>query len=251
MSNEYDLSADDLSAFPRPNLAVDLILMTIENDELHILMLERDRAPFKGLLALPGGFVHPGERLDDCAYRVLSDKAHLVEVPVEQLYSFSEPKRDPRGWVVSVAYLALVPFAKLEDAAGSDEGLALVRVNRDPTNGVTTLIHGMARAELAFDHEAMIRTAVERLRGKLDWSMVAFGLLPERFTLYELQRVHEVILGRRLNKNFFRKKMLAQRFANGSRLFATGLVTSGRSHRPAELFELRKEAEGQEAEQAD
>lgn len=248
----------DLSDFPRPNLTVDLILMTIEEDALHILMLERGSEPFKGHLTLPGGFVHPAETLDDTAKRVLQDKAHLVNLPVEQLYSFSDPKRDPRGWVVSVAYFALVPFARLEEAAGRDEGLALLRVAfdggaddgrtdgggaNDKNAGACTLYHGNIKGRIGFDHEQMIRLAVDRLRGKLDWSTLAFGLLPKRFTLYELQCVHEVILGRKLNKAFFRKKMLTQKWADGTSLFATGIVTTGRQHRPAELFELRRDAE--------
>jgi 8-oxo-dGTP diphosphatase len=238
----------DLSDFPRPNLSVDLILMTIEEDALHILMLERGSEPFKGHLTLPGGFVHPEESLDDTAKRVLQGKAHLVNLPVEQLYSFSDPRRDPRGWVVSVVYFALVPFARLEEAAGSDEGLALLRVAYDgeadhKDAGACTLYHGKLKGRIGFDHEQMIRLAVDRLRGKLDLSTLAFGLLPKRFTLYELQCVHEIILGRKLNKALFRKKMLAQKWADGSSLFATGIVTSGRRHRPAELFELRRDAE--------
>jgi 8-oxo-dGTP diphosphatase len=121
--------------------------------------------------------------------------------------------------------MPLVPFARLEEAAGRDEGLALLRVAfdggaddggtdgggaDDKNAGACTLYHGNIKGRIGFDHEQMIRLAVDRLRGKLDWSTLAFGLLPKRFTLYELQCVHEVILVRKLNKAFFRKKMLAQ-----------------------------------------
>lgn len=224
----------EIAGFPCPHLAVDLVLMTIDDDALHVLMMERSAPPFAGQLVLPGGFVHPHETLDDTARRVLAEKVTITGLAVEQLYTFSAPERDPRGWVVSAAYFALVPYERLFEAAGEREDLRLVRVAAEDAQ----LTFAGKAIEPGFDHGEIIGFTLARLRGKLDWSMVAFALLPERFTLLELQRVHELILGQSLNKPHFRKKVLAQTFADGRHLAATGEFTRGRRHRPAELYQL-------------
>lgn len=225
--------ASDIGEYPKPHLAVDLVLATIREGELAVLMHEKTGEPFAGRLVLPGGFVHPGELLDDTARRVLREKAGLTGVPVEQLYTFSDPERDPRGWVVSVAYFALVPCERLQFAVARKANLRLVAIAPD----MQLLLDGQAIVP-GFDHLAIVTTAIERLRGKLDWSMIAFGLLPGRFTLYDLQKVHECILGRPLNKPHFRKRMLGRTFPDGRRLQATGEFYRGGRQRPAELYEL-------------
>ena len=227
----------DLARYPAPHLAVDLVLLTICEDALKVLMMRRGQEPFAGQFVLPGGFVHPDEMLEDTARRVLAGKARLGAVPVEQLYSFSAPGRDPRGWVVSVAYFALAPCGELAGVVGEDEALELVGIEPREVHDVALTLDG-APVEPGFDHHAIITTAVQRLRGKLDWSMVAFGLLPQEFTLFELQRVHEVILGRSILKPPFRKKMLERTFADGRRLVPTGRFARAGRHRPAELYRL-------------
>lgn len=250
----------DLSLYPAPHLAVDLVLLTIEDNALAVLMHERTSPPFAGRMVLPGGFVHPGECLDDTARRVLREKAGLEGLAVEQLHTFSDPGRDPRGWVVSVAYFALVPHARLvaQGAPGAQRpaGLQLVTLasgaslpmqagarsaGRQAGPGSVPLELRVAgrRVQAGFDHQAILSTTLARLRGKLDGSMLAFALLPERFTLHELQRVHEVILGRTLNKPQFRKRMLERCFPDGRRLAGTGTFLRGGRQRPAELHELR------------
>lgn len=229
-------SPSDLSGFARPHLAVDLVLMTIEDDALSILMLEREVAPFVGQLVLPGGFVHPDVTVEATARRILAEKAHLTDLPVEQFHAFSAPGRDPRAWVVSIAHLALVPYPILYEAAGGDDALRLAQIAGAGEESIIT--HFGQPITPGFDHGAIIALALERLRTRLDWSMAAFALLPERFTLHELQRVHEIIGGRPLRKPLFRKKMLGQTFADGSRLQSTGIWTEGRRHRPAELYQL-------------
>ena len=196
-------------------------------------------APFAGCQVLPGGFVHPGECLDDTAQRVLADKAGLGDLVVEQLYTFSAQGRDPRGWVVSAAYLALVPYARLHAAAGAIDGLRLPQVMADEAGEAVQLSDGGKPVNVGFDHAEIIYTALERLRGKLDWSSLPFALLPEQFTLLELQQVHETILGRALNKPHFRKKWHGKILPDGSRLEATGEFTRGRPHRPAEFYQLK------------
>jgi 8-oxo-dGTP diphosphatase len=227
----------DLDAYPAPHLAVDLVLLTICDGALKVLMMERGEEPFAGQLVLPGGFVHPREMLDDTARRVMAEKVKLGGVAVEQLYSFSGPDRDPRGWVVSVAYFALMPCAQLTAAMDEGEGLQLVTIEPREVHDVGLTLDGEP-VGAGFDHHAIITTAVERLRGKLDWSMVAFGLLPEEFTLLELLRVHEIILGRPLLKPPFRKKMLERTFADGRCLSPTGRFSRPGRHRPAELYRL-------------
>lgn len=247
----------DLDAYPAPHLAVDLVLLTICDGMLKVMMMERSEAPFAGQLVIPGGFVHPGETLDDTARRVLACKTMLSDVPVEQLYTFSDPTRDPRGWVVSAAYFALVPCERLLGAMAQGQGLRLVTVAAEAVSGElqstaggrpgVTLMHDGAAVEPGFDHRAIIAAAVRRLRGKLDYTMVAFGLLADEFTLFELQRVHEVILGHPLLKPPFRKKMLERRFADGRQLRATGRMSRGGRHRPAELYRLEAVAQDEKA----
>ncbi len=232
----------DLASYPSPNLAVDLVLITICDGALRVLMMERQEEPFAGRWVLPGGFVHPREMLDDTARRVLGAKTGLADLPVEQLYSFSSPERDPRGWVVSVAYLALVPSDRLLAAIGEGRGLRLVEIAVGSGSAGRVAPLGITAdgepVEPGFDHREIVTVAVERLQGKLDWSMVAFGFLPEEFTLFELQRVHELILGRGVNKPHFRKKMLDRTFPDGRGLGPTGRFSRGGRHRPAELYRL-------------
>lgn len=231
--------ASDLDAYPSPHLAVDIVLFTIEDNALTVLTMERDAEPFADCQVLPGGFVHPGETLDDTARRVLAEKAALDDLRVEQLYTFSAPDRDPRGWVVSTAYFALVPYDRLHAAACHIDELRLPQVQADQAEGAMQLTDFGDPVRIGFDHAEIIYTALMRLRGKLDWSSLPFALLPEKFTLLQLQQVHETILGRSLNKPHFRKKWLGKILPDGSHLEATGKFTSGKRHRPAELYQLK------------
>lgn len=243
MSTQFPAAAPDLAQYPRPHLAVDLILLTLVDAQLHVLMIEREEEPFARKWVLLGGFLHPGETVEACARRVLSEKAHLDGIKVRQLRAFSDPQRDPRGWVVSIAHFALVSYQMLHDAAGDNEALFLAEIV--PDGDATTLRYGDQHIVPGFDHGAMIEAALAEIRESIDWSMAAFALLPRSFTLHELQHVYELILGKSLNKPYFRKKMLGQIFADGLRLQPTGRWTEGRRHRPAELYELVKtNAEG-------
>ncbi len=231
--------AGDLGDYPSPHLAVDIVLFTIEDGALKVLTMERSVEPYAGCQVLPGGFVHAGESLDDTARRVLAEKANLSDIAVEQLYTFSRPDRDPRGWVVSAAYLALVPYERLYAAASSIDELRLPQVVADQAEQAVQLTDLREPVRIGFDHAEIIQTALVRLRGKLDWSSLPFALLPQQFTLLELQQVHETILGRALNKPHFRKKWHGKILPDGSHLEATGELTSGRRHRPAELYQLK------------
>ena len=226
--NDYDPAA-----FDRPSVAVDLVLLGIHAGRLSALLVERDQPPQAGRWALPGGFVGIEESLDAAAIRVLRDKAGLADAHLEQLYTFGAIDRDPRMRVVSVAYLALLT----EDAvAAASAGARITPAAIDGDPLVATRADG-EDLPLAFDHAAILTRARDRLRGKIDYSDIAFAFLPPAFTLRALQEVHEAVLGIRLNKPAFRRRML-DRVVGGRRLVATGMREADASHRPAELFRL-------------
>lgn len=225
------------ATFPQPSVAVDVVLLGIARDRLRVLLIEREGQPFAGIYGLPGGFVAIDETLDAAALRVLKTKAAQQGVFLEQLFTFGELARDPRTRVVSVAYYALVDTARLERAAASAKA----------TLGTIAQPHGVhapidvTRADgsalpLAFDHLDIVRVAVGRIRGKLDYAPIGYELLPKTFTLYDLQRVHEIVAGRPFNKDSFRRKMLAS-----GALVGTGETQSDVGHRPAALYRYVKE----------
>jgi 8-oxo-dGTP diphosphatase len=194
-------------------VTVDIVVFAIVDDALHFLIEQRTRQPARGEWALPEGFVGEGESLDRAARRVLEEEAGVGGAHLEQLYTFGEPGRDPRGRVISVAYLAVVPGGKA--AAG-----APWRPVRKPP-------------ALAFDHGEILQRALERLRTKTEYSTLPLRLLPDRFTLSEVQRVYEILLERPLDKRNFRRKMLALDAIEET----DGLRREG-AHRPARLFRL-------------
>lgn len=202
-------------------VTVDLVLMTVADGVLSVLLQRRREEPYVDALSLPGGFVGIEETLDEAARRVLAGKAGVVaqgSAWLEQLYTFGDPQRDPRMRTVSVAYFALLPHAVLEQAVKSKADLALQPVT-EPGE------------PLAFDHAAIIATAHVRLRGKLDYAPLAFSLLPDLFTLRDLQTVHEAITGTTFNKPAFRRRMLDTGWIE-----ATGQRESDTAFRPAELY---------------
>ncbi len=203
---------------PRPALTVDCVVFGFDGSVgLQILLIRRGIEPFRGTWALPGGFVHMDEDLEGAARRELQEETGLRDVYLEQLYTFGEPGRDPRGRVVSVAYFALV------------------RPDRHPAKGDTDASDAAWHPlddlpALAFDHPRIIDTARERLRGKVRYQPVGFELLPARFTLGQLQALYEAVLGRPVDKRNFRKKVLAFNFLVPLEAFAGG------AHRPARLY---------------
>ena len=221
--------------YDKPSVTTDLVLMSVRAGRLAALLQKREQAPETGKWALPGGFVGIGESLDSAAERVLAEKARMAGAWVEQLYTFGEPKRDPRGRVITVAYFALLPEERFGPAltAAPDLKLADVQVDWAGEAGgpARALGEDGRKLPLAFDHADIIGLAVKRLRGKLDYSDIAFALLPKLFTLRELQQVHEAILGLSLNKPAFRRRLL-----DSGRLRATGRREAGTGFRPAELY---------------
>jgi 8-oxo-dGTP diphosphatase len=226
----------DLGAFPHPSLTVDVAILTASEGNLQVLLLERSAPPDAGRWGLPGGFVRIDEDLDKAAARVLREKVGLSGVFLEQLYTFGGLTRDPRARVVTAAYYALVPAERLSAAGilgGETFQLARLRVPWSGERGgpVEALDGSGVVLPLAFDHAEILGTAVKRLRGKLDYAPIGFRLLPEVFSLRALQQVHEVISGRRFNKDSFRRRMLAS-----GQLEATGERLSDVEYRPPELY---------------
>lgn len=183
--------------FEQPGLTVDCVVfgLNFAAHTLDALMIERDVPPYAGTWALPGGFVRSDETLEEAARRELREETNVTDLFLEQLYTFGDPQRDPRGWVVSVAYYALVSPEQYELRAATDARSARwFPVNRLPP--------------LAFDHQEILDAALARLKGKVRYAPIGFELLPKRFTLFELQRLYEIILERKLDNRNFRKKIL-------------------------------------------
>jgi len=223
--------------FDRPSVTVDLVILAPDEAGLLTLVLRRPEHPHRGRWALPGGFVGITESLESAAQRVLKEKTGLKGIFLEQLYTFGDPRRDPRMRILSVAHMALVPREKFEDLKAEAGQVARVLVPREgEVGGQVALLDPTGKPlPLAFDHEEIIALAIKRLRGKLDYSPVAFQLLPQVFTLFQLQRIHEAVLGRVVNKDSFRRRMLATGL-----LEATGDMQEGVGHRPAALYRFRQ-----------
>jgi len=155
----------DKKDYPRPSLTADVVVVVEEGGGRRVLFIKRGHDPFEGMWALPGGFVEPDETVEEAAARELMEETSLAGVPVEQLRCFSRPGRDPRGWVVSVAHLAVVPAHRIADAKAGDDAAdaAWLDLALLPGGGFT-LSHGGAKVEaLAFDHREIVAAAVARL----------------------------------------------------------------------------------------
>ncbi len=200
---------------------VDVALLTLKDEQLNVALLKREREPYQGVAALPGGFIHVTEDADarDAALRVLKEKTGIEAPYLEQLATFSGPARDPRGWSISVAYYALVSFDVI--ARGGHPDIKLTSVDKS--------------ASLPFDHRAIIDTAVARLRSKSQYSSLPCYLAGETFTLPQLQRVYEALMGEPLNKVSFRRKMAEMAMLEE----VTGQFESAGAHRPAQLYRLK------------
>ena len=205
------------------SVAVDLLVFTIEEDRLKILTIRRQYPPFEGQRALPGVFVRADETLDQAAQRGLREETGLEDIYFEQLYTWGAPDRDPRRRVISVSYLALVDAQRLR---GFGPGL---RTTGAELSDVQALLEA---EDLAFDHRQIIACGRERLAGKVEYTPIAFSLVPEEFTLPQLQRVYELLLGKPLYKANFRKKIAPL-------VEETDRSTSGDAHRPSKFYRLR------------
>jgi 8-oxo-dGTP diphosphatase len=209
------------SSFP---VAVDLVILTVLDDDLQVLLIRRGGPPFKGRLALPGGFVLDDEDLIDAAERELAEETGVVDVRVhlEQLGTYGAPGRDPRGRVITVAHLALVPHATSPSAGSDAASAAWLPVDEALTTP----------KKLAFDHDRILRDGVERARSKLEYSPLASAFCAQEFTVNELRKVYEAVWGTPLDpRNFHRKVTGTPGFIE-----PVGATTSRGGGRPAQLF---------------
>jgi len=197
-------------------VTVDVVLLTIRDRRLHVLLIKRLAKPHENRHALLGGFVQDDESLDNAAIRELREETGVDKVYLEQLYTFGDPKRDPRGRVVTVAYYALVSHSQALHAGTDASDAAWFPVSELPA--------------LAFDHRKIVEYAHQRIRNKLDYTNVGFELLPEKFTLSELQAVHEAVLGETLDKRNFRRKITLKGIVKPTKEFQH----TGR--KPAQLY---------------
>jgi 8-oxo-dGTP diphosphatase len=211
-------------------LAVDVVLLTIRREQLHVLLINRSE-PKSGQLALPGGFVLPHEDLPDAALRELGDETSLrIDVRhLEQLQTYGHPGRDPRGRVASVAYLAITPDLP-EPQAGTDAIGA-------SWHSVQQLLD--SRGSLAFDHDMILADGVERARSKLEYTTLAAAFCQADFTVSELRRIYEIVWGTQLDPRNFHRKLTSTDF-----LEPTGQTTTRDGGRPAAVYRMQKDASG-------
>lgn len=280
--NEF-LKNYDMSKYERPSVAVDMAVFTIKDfqeenyrklpkKKLNILMIKRGNYPFKDKWALAGGFVMKDESTEQSAKRELFEETGVENIYLEQLYTFSKPNRDPRGWIMSCSYMALVDYQKLNAHAGDDADdvkwfnvdFDLIDETKVINDGIQTIekhytltltndeeditlkssichkinvsINGTwseiveSDSDLAFDHATIISYAIDRLRNKLEYTTIAFNLLPKTFTYTDLQMVYETILGKKLLSANFRRKM--KKYV----IPADEIKVQSVGHRPAQLM---------------
>ena len=214
----------DPSIYDHPSVTADVVIFSLANEDLQVLLIKRKHSPFAGMWAIPGGFVHMDEALEEAAARELAEETGVTDVYMEQLFTFGEPNRDPRTRVITVAYFALVPHDAIHHRPGDDAS-------------ETAWFSMFDLPELAFDHHEILEYALTRLRYKLEYTAVGFQLLPDEFTLSELQKSYEIILHEPLDKRNFRRKILSADI-----LEETGNKRNLGEGRPAKLYRYREDA---------
>lgn len=202
-------------------LTIDIVVFTIKDNKLQVLLTKRNKEPFKGRWAIPGGFIRLSENLDDAATRILKEKTDVENIYLEQLYTFGDPLRYPNARVITCAYFALVKAEDVEHIFEKDD------IGEVSWHDVYNL------PEMAFDHKKIIEYSLQRTRERLEYFPISYKLLQDKFTLTELQKTYELILNKSLDKRNFRKKILADTI-----LIETEEFTKIGSKRPAKLYKF-------------
>ena len=266
-SEEEFLKDYDSSIFEKLSMTTDILIMSVSSEDtgnyrklsekkFSILLVKRDNYPFKDKWCLPGGFININETLDEAAKRILKNETNLKDIYIEQLYTFSDVKRDPRMRVVSTSYMALVDKNRLKDKLSDNASWFNVFVLEDEKSYHVSLDNGNEEIKfvvsktlrelttdrydfkvskndkLAFDHPLVIISGLERLKNKIEYTDIVFNMMPEYFTLGELQQVYEVILGKKLLDPAFRRII-------ADKVEKTDKVKTGGGHRPSALFKYK------------
>lgn len=221
-----DLSNYDKDAYEKPSVTVDVCICSIIGGDLKVLLIKRKNAPYRDRWAIPGGFldIDKNESLEATALRELKEETHVDGVYLEQLKSYGDPERDPRMRVITVSYFALVPH----DVAASMD----IHADDDAKDAMWFSLRNLPD-DLAFDHGKILSDLLERLVGKISYLPIAFSLVPKTFTLMELQKVYEAVLGRDLHTGNFQRKIRSQyKLRKTSRRTPTG-------GRPSNVFTYR------------
>jgi 8-oxo-dGTP diphosphatase len=205
---------------PHPAVTVDCVIFGLDDDELKVLLIQRAIEPYQGDWALPGGFIRLDESLECAARRELQEETGIEDVYLEQLYTFGEIGRDPRERVITISYYALINLIEHPIQAATDASKAIWY----PVSHLPPLV---------FDHEKIFETALMRLKGKVRYEPIGFELLPQKFTLSQLQKMYETILGAVLDKRNFRRKILKMGLLTELDEMQTDV-----SHRAAKLYQF-------------
>ena len=266
-TEEEFLKAYNPNDFDRVSITTDILILSISDEEssnyrksshkyMSVLLVKRDDYPFKDKWCLPGGFVGIDEDIESAAKRILKTEANIKDIYLEQLYTYGDPSRDPRMRVVSTSYMALIDKNKLKDKVSKNASWFNVMMLEDKKYIDVTLDNGneiikfkikktlkekttdrykydvVENDNLAFDHPLVITSGISRLKNKLEYTDVVFNMMPEYFTLGELQQVYEVILGKKLLDPAFRRIIV-------SKVEKTNKMKTGGGHRPSVLFKYR------------
>jgi len=246
----------DIAVFSVANADVDNYRKLSEK-QFSILLIKRENHPFKNKWCLPGGFININENLDAAAIRILSKETGVEDIYLEQLYTFSDPKRDPRMRVISSSYLALIDKNRLENKLPANASWFQLHIIEDENEFLITFNNGneeffikvgkklkdkttdryqyiaQKNDDLAFDHPIVIASGISRLKNKIKYTDIVFNMMPEYFTLKELQQVYEIILGKKLLDPAFRRII-------ASKVEKTNKIKTGGGHRPSALFTYQK-----------
>ncbi len=220
----YMIKAQNYKKYKHAVIAVDPVIFALINNQLNVLLIKMKKAPYTNAWAAPGGLVKPDESLENAVRRLVSAKTGIThEAHFEQLYTFGRVNRDPFGRVVSVAYLALIRPENVKlKTTGEYQDIKWFPISHLP--------------RLAYDHEEIIDVAIDRLQKRLGYTNIVRSLLPEKFSLTELQSAYESILNKKLDKRNFRKKILALKLVK-----ETGVKEEDKAYRPAALYEFSQD----------
>lgn len=267
--NEEEFLKDyDPNKFDKLSLTTDILIFSVSDGVqenyrklnrkyFSVLLVKRDNYPFKDKWCLPGGFVKIDEDIEDAAKRILKEEANISDIYIEQLYTYGDPKRDPRTRVISTSYMALIDKNKLKYDISKNASWFNVIVLEDEKfidvtldNGNETIKYKIKKTlkekttdrfkyevvqndKLAFDHALVITSGISRLKNKIEYTDIVFNMMPEYFTLGELQQVYEVILGKKLLDPAFRRII-------ANKVEKTNKMKTGEGHRPSALFRYKK-----------